>query len=1377
MLKAILDGGGDGGTGGAGGGGAAPAIGGCGGLGAAAGGAGGVTEVYDCKNTDFMHDGPIGANGAKGVAGQGAGTVTIVGRIHVEAKTGDAGGAGTGGVVGSFEYHQFTHHYIASGGGGGGGGGGGAVPESVIGGGGGGGGSGGGGGGGFTQYEQQPGGWDSERAAGTIAAHGGAGGKGGNPGCSGGTGDKASLIGRSGESREGGHGGEGGAAGEFGSAGSLFLGREVTGNAAAASSGTNTRAYQYGYGHSALQRTITFVDDGGRTLGQVAAQIGIPLPLLPTNFTQGVRGYVMTGARETSGEGTAWYGLEGQPVKTTYDICENITLQVAYEPDVWHMADVPPTPSFTYSGANFVAFVAAENPGCTYVSGDTNAVNAGVYEYVTRLADGFTIWSDLSTEPVRTNVWAVNMAPITNDWKDVVKAYNWALTPEDNAKNLQSTGLGFALPPGATVRFVTTDRVLENILGLEAHIDGGQNYLDRVLYGGYGSDSPIDMTAISYYPWLPVIELTFTPRAKLSNEITEGEIAVIDAEKSEIESDGISSDADANNKASGGMKAFWEHYGASNLVVNAEIEGPDGVEIIPIMWSNKVSEVNGGGSDSRKFRIDLSLLPDADRLMEFRGMLQLALSIAGMPCRIAHAPVDMTYRTDDAGWPCYDLDGPDDVLPIRCSAYLPFGDWRNRMDPKLSISAPLDEAVFFDPYNGVSRIEDREIEWPRGQSGDFRLEHLSCDDQGRDCLYKAFFNIGSKAGEPGQEIVFVTRAGTDRTFGYDSLQAAVTDLRYGDTIDIRGDVQLELVKIPSGVSVSVDKKDGAFRVPVASDMQRDYHRAVVSMENGRVSGVVYELDEEKVRPSVVREDASSFGPVYNDFGKLVGFRMEIGNAKDDLTYLVRRSEDLRLWSVVRTVGPATGRGERIKVEAPAEGDASFYGVSATDEPAQEFHGSVNADGTVTITGAVGSITGPFVGKLVIPTTIGGLAVTAIGADAFAGRTDITAVDVPDCVREIGDRAFLNCVNLTSVSLPDDLDKIGERAFEGTAIGRLTLSANVEAGNVGVPAWRPVGFVVSNVEETATAWILGCVGVPSDGRVLIPERIDGSSVVGIWDEAFAGKTGLVEVTVSASVREIGYSVFRGCSDLRGVVFLGDAPEADEDEVGLDPEKCTIYVNPAAGWSETWCGCPVAFWGADGQFYSPLAYVKATQGAYVDTLYRPNQNTRVTMDVTVRGEMEYWFGCWTNDYNRGAFCLGNDGEWGIYFAVCDDGGSFFHDGGRVPTGRHTVELTPWEFKVDGTIWAVKPESSRKDFRLDLPLYLFAQNRKGSAFVNAEQGTITCYGCTISEDGLLKCNFVPCRRESDDAYGFYDAVGGVFYGNMGSGMFYGPPKEKMK
>ena len=45
------------------------------------------------------------------------------------------------------------------------------------------------------------------------------------------------------------------------------------------------------------------------------------------------------------------------------------------------------------------------------------------------------------------------------------------------------------------------------------------------------------------------------------------------------------------------------------------------------------------------------------------------------------------------------------------------------------------------------------------------------------------------------------------------------------------------------------------------------------------------------------------------------------------------------------------------------------------------------------------------------------------------------------------------------------------------------------------------------------------------------------------------------------------------------------------------------------------------------YMQVDHIIAPRGKYVDTGYKPNQNTRVVMDVTVQGAMEYWFGCWT------------------------------------------------------------------------------------------------------------------------------------------------------
>lgn len=189
------------------------------------------------------------------------------------------------------------------------------------------------------------------------------------------------------------------------------------------------------------------------------------------------------------------------------------------------------------------------------------------------------------------------------------------------------------------------------------------------------------------------------------------------------------------------------------------------------------------------------------------------------------------------------------------------------------------------------------------------------------------------------------------------------------------------------------------------------------------------------------------------------------------------------------------------------------------------------------------------------------------------------------------------------------------------------------------------------------------------------------------------------------------------------------------------------------------------------YREVEYIVAPRGSYIDTGYQPNQKTHVTMTVVVQGAMEYWFGCWDQDYNSGAYALGNDGTFGMYFAVNDDGGSFHRDRGGVPDGQHKVEITPWEFRVDDVKWCEKV-AKYKFGPLKSKLYLFAQNRNGSAFTHREQGNIICKGCTIVEEDAVEKrlirDFVPCIRLSDATVGLYERVNGEFYMNAGAGRF---------
>src|SRR5262245_47794684 len=63
----------------------------------------------------------------------------------------------------------------------------------------------------------------------------------------------------------------------------------------------------------------------------------------------------------------------------------------------------------------------------------------------------------------------------------------------------------------------------------------------------------------------------------------------------------------------------------------------------------------------------------------------------------------------------------------------------------------------------------------------------------------------------------------------------------------------------------------------------------------------------------------------------------------------------------------------------------------------------------------------------IPSTINGLAVTAIGDFSFQ-CTSLSSVVIPDSVTSIGRAAFTGCTSLTSVTIGNSITNIGDDAF-------------------------------------------------------------------------------------------------------------------------------------------------------------------------------------------------------------------------------------------------------------------------------------------------------------------------------------------------------------
>ena len=162
----------------------------------------------------------------------------------------------------------------------------------------------------------------------------------------------------------------------------------------------------------------------------------------------------------------------------------------------------------------------------------------------------------------------------------------------------------------------------------------------------------------------------------------------------------------------------------------------------------------------------------------------------------------------------------------------------------------------------------------------------------------------------------------------------------------------------------------------------------------------------------------------------------------------------------------------------------------------------------TITGYTG--TG---GDVVIPATIGGVAVTTIGQNAFQSKTSVTSVVIPNGVTTILDAAFAGCSSMTAITLPNSLTSIGGYVFDGcSSLQSITI---------------PDG--VTSIGPNAFAF---CTSLPS---ITLPSGLNK-----IMSGTFWTCTNLTSITIPSSVNEIQYNAFLNCSKLASVNFLGNTP---------------------------------------------------------------------------------------------------------------------------------------------------------------------------------------------------------------------------------------------
>lgn len=111
-----------------------------------------------------------------------------------------------------------------------------------------------------------------------------------------------------------------------------------------------------------------------------------------------------------------------------------------------------------------------------------------------------------------------------------------------------------------------------------------------------------------------------------------------------------------------------------------------------------------------------------------------------------------------------------------------------------------------------------------------------------------------------------------------------------------------------------------------------------------------------------------------------------------------------------------------------------------------------------------------VSDVVVPTTVDGYPVTAIGAGAFHGCSAITRLVLPEGVHTIGANAFEGCTDLKRVALPQTMVTVEKGAFRGAcALQTVHYRGNKAAGD-------SIAIATDNVPLTDATWYYdACTG--------------------------------------------------------------------------------------------------------------------------------------------------------------------------------------------------------------------------------------------------------------------------------------------------------------
>ena len=182
------------------------------------------------------------------------------------------------------------------------------------------------------------------------------------------------------------------------------------------------------------------------------------------------------------------------------------------------------------------------------------------------------------------------------------------------------------------------------------------------------------------------------------------------------------------------------------------------------------------------------------------------------------------------------------------------------------------------------------------------------------------------------------------------------------------------------------------------------------------------------------------------------------------------------------------------------------------------------------------------------------------------------------------------------------------------------------------------------------------------------------------------------------------------------------------------------------------------------YTELEYIQSSGTQYIDTGFKPNQDTKVVTKFDMLQTDTAWRKLWGS----------GSGSYNLDFALWNDGTTKLQSYYGTKTNS-AVPITDMSLNVDANknIWKYSGETitfDKNNFTCAYSMYIFNVNKDDNS--QYFPGMMKLYLFKIYDNDVLVRDFIPCKNPSG-AIGLYDLVNNQFYQNAGTGTFIAGPE----